>query len=158
MKREVTLVSVAALLGGCYLYFFTNSFSGAKPIQAYAQVRFVGTGFGRSKVKKQDDGEVDAMPVSFTFDDKYQLTELKVVNADEYKTNKYAHIMWHMISDRTSAPTKGFLYGSKIQGMKPSIPRGKPDPLEPDTNYLLLVTAGKSRGEVPFRTKAPRPS
>lgn len=156
MKREVMLVSAAVVLGGLYLCFFTNFFSGAKPLQVYAQVRFAATAFNHQKAPKADD--IEAMPISFTFDGKYQLTELKVVNADEYKTNKYAHIMWHMISDRASVPTKGFLYGSKIQGMKPSIPRGKPDALQPDTNYLLLVTAGKQRGEVPFRTKAPRPS
>jgi hypothetical protein len=81
-----------------------------------------------------------------------------VVDAEEFKTNKYAHPIWHMISDATSVPVRGFVYGEKIKGMKPSIPRGKAEALRTDATYLLLIDAGKNKGEIAFKTKAVRPS
>lgn len=94
----------------------------------------------------------DVYPVSFMLDGKYELTEIKVVAVDDIKTNKYPHALWHMISDSHSKPTKIIVYGMPIPGMKPSVPRGRPEPLQPNVPYRLIVKAGKSQGQADFKT------
>ena len=154
MNRQITLVLFTLLLGGVYVYFFTDLFKPKHAIQIYAQVRPMLANM-RHSGRNSDLPKSEMPPVTFTLDDEYSLTEIKVVPADEYKTNKYAHPVWHMITDSSSSPTKGLIYGSKVKGMKPSIPRGRAIPLEADTGYLLLIEAGKSKGEVNFKIHQP---
>jgi hypothetical protein len=94
----------------------------------------------------------DVYPVSFMLDGKYRLTTLKVITLADAKTNKYPRPIWHMISDSASSPTKIIIYGAPIKGMKPSIPKARPEPLQPDTPYRLILEAGKQRGQVDFKT------
>ncbi|HEX7654765.1 MAG TPA: hypothetical protein VF607_14750, partial [Verrucomicrobiae bacterium] len=87
---------------------------------------------------------------------KLQLTELRVVRADQYATNKTAACAWHLISDSNSVPLKSFIYGQSIQGMRPAIKGTRPDELQPNTTYSLIVRAGKVQGEHQFDwTNAP---
>lgn len=153
MNRQISLLLVALLLGGAYVYFFTDLFRAKPPIEIHAQIRSV---IGSSRRTPKADTltqQTETLPVTFTFDDDYKLTEIKVVAADDFKTNKYPHALWHMISDNSSTPQKGIIYGSKIKGMKPSIPRGKAEPLQPNTVYVLMIEAGKSKGQVNFKTR-----
>jgi len=92
-------------------------------------------------------------PVSFAFDKKYSLTSIKVVSADELKTNKYANPVWYLISDSNSVPKKAVIYGDKIQGMKPAIAGMRPEPLQPNVPYVVMIEAGKIKGQTNFLTK-----
>ncbi|MDB6025869.1 MAG: hypothetical protein JWM68_2092 [Verrucomicrobiales bacterium] len=163
MKRQISLVFLALVLGGAYVYFFTDLFKSARPIEIYATVRPSVTQMQRSHSRDRDkekekEPAAETYPVSFTFRQDYRINEIKVVSAEEFKTNKYAHPLWHMISDSSSRPMKGFTYGSKIAGMKPSLPRGKAEALQTDVTYLLLIDAGKNQGEISFKTKAVKQS
>lgn len=140
MKRAIFwLLLLAATVGG---YLYMNDFFRQPPIQITPTIRPGAT----SRLNP------DAYPVTFMLDGKYALTSIKVVKVDEIKTNKYARPLWHMISDSTSVPTKWFIYGQRIQGMKPSIPRATPEPLQPNVPYRLLVETKDRKGQVDFKT------
>jgi len=142
-KQTYFLVSVAVLLGAAYVYFFTDWFR-AQTIQIIPQIRP-----GRSASRLNPD----VYPGSFLLDDKYPLKSVKVVRADDAATNRYPHALWHMITESNSAPTKFIVYGAQIKGMKPSVPKARPEPLQPHVPYQILVDAGKTRGTEKFMTK-----
>lgn len=144
-NRSLILIAVAAILGGVYVYFFTNLFN--KPrIEMIAQIR-------PTRGVKVPAGEVPVDPVSFAFDKKYTLTKIRVVAAEDEKTNKYPHELWHLIADSNSTPTKVLVYGVAPKGMKPKIPRARPEPLEPDVVYHIYVEAGDAKGDKKFHTR-----
>lgn len=145
-KNGIVLTVVAVLLAAVYAFFFTDWF--IKPtIQIIPTIRP-----GRASAIPRNDDSEPVCPVSFSFDGKYKLTAIKVVNAGEFATNKYATPLWHMISDSNSLPTKSIVYGFKVPGMKPAVPRAKPEPLDPDTPYVLLVEAGNVKSQTNFHT------
>jgi hypothetical protein len=85
-------------------------------------------------------------------DGKYRLTSIKVVASEAYKTNKFALPVWHLVSTSNSVPTIGFIYGMTIQGMKPAKTNTRPERLEPNSVYRIILEAGRARGEDEFRT------
>jgi hypothetical protein len=144
-KQSIVLITVAVVLAGVYVAFFTDWF--VKPeIQILPQIR------PPQRNAKVLPGDVPVFPVTFAFDRKYQFTEIRVVAADDEKTNKYPHALWHLISDSNSIPVKALMYGAKLKGMKPKVPRADPEQLEPGVSYRLYLTAGKARGDVKFQT------
>jgi hypothetical protein len=146
-KQSITLIALAVVLAGVYVAFFTDWF--VKPqIQILPQIRPV----LRPSRNAVPQGDVPVYPVSFAFDRKYQFTEIRVVAADDEKTNKYPHAVWHMISDSNSIPVKAIQYGAPLRGMKPKVPRSPPEPLQPEVTYRLYLTAGKARGATNFVT------
>jgi hypothetical protein len=146
-RNGYVLLAIAALLGAAYVYFFTDFFN-KETIQIIPQIRP-----GRpSNVSRS--GDVPATyPVSFSFDGKYKLTSVKVVPANDLATNKYANPVWYLTSDSNSMPTKAIVYGYPIKGMKPAIPRMRPEPLQPNIPYTLFIEAGKVKGRTNFFTK-----
>lgn len=143
-KSATVLVTLALVLAGAYVYWFTDFFH-SPTIQILKQNR-------PARPSRIPRGEAPAVyPVSFAFDGKYALTEVKVVSVEEAKTNKYPHPLWHLISDSNSIPTKAVVYGMPVKGMKPSVPKARPEPLMPDTTYRLLVTAGSIKGQTDFK-------
>jgi hypothetical protein len=82
-----------------------------------------------------------------------RFTELKVVPLAGFETNKSVLPVWHLVSDSNSAPVKSFFYGQFIGGMRPAIKGVRPEPLETNVTYRLLVTAGKIKGEHDFELK-----
>ena len=146
-RNGYVLLAIAALLGAAYVYFFTDLFS-KETIQIIPQIRP-----GRPSNVSRSGDIPPVYPVSFSFDGKYQLTLVKVMAADDLKTNKYASPLWHLVSDSNSAPTKAIVYGYPIKGMKPAIERTRPEPLQPNIPYVLFVQAGKIKGQTNFFTK-----
>ena len=145
-KNGIFLSVIAVILAACYLYFFTDLFQ--KPgIQIIPTVRP-----GRPSSIPRDADQDPVHPVSFTLDGKYKLTSVKVVVAEEFKTNKYANALWHLISDSNSLPTKAIVYGFPIKGLKPAIPKAKPEPLLAGVEYTLLIECGKLRSQTNFHT------
>jgi hypothetical protein len=147
-KNLIVLSGLLVALLGVYVFFFTDWFN--KPsIQIIATIRPTRP----SSIPRTVDTP-PVYPVSFSFDGKYRFTEVKVVPAAEYAKNKFAPPLWHMISDSNSVPTKNFLYGMPIKGMKPSVPRARPEPLKPNEEYLLLLDTGSIKGMTNFHTAA----
>ena len=54
--------------------------------------------------------------------------------------------------DSNSVPTKALIYGQPLRGMKPKIPKTRPEPLQPDVKYRIYVAAGKYQGKIDFKT------
>lgn len=145
-KKSIVLITVAVVLAGVYVAFFTDWF--VKPqIQILPQIR------PPRSTARTLPGDVPVYPVNFMFDRKYQFTEIKVVAVEDEKTNKYPHAVWHLISDSNSVPTQALVYGSRVRGMKPKVPRADAEQLEPGVPYRLYVNAGKAQGSVTFQTQ-----
>jgi len=147
MTKNGTVLSViAVILGACYAYFFTDWFR-KDAIQIIPTIRP-----GRASAIPRDPDQEPVHPVSFMLDGKYKLTSVKVVAAADFATNKYAQAVWHLISDSNSIPTKAIVYGYPLKGMKPAVPRARPEPLFADIEYTLLLEAGNIRAQTNFHT------
>jgi hypothetical protein len=144
-KQSIVLIVVAVMLAAAYVAFFTDWFRHPQ-IQILPQIRPPLRG---NRTAPSDNA---VYPVTFAFDKKYQFTEIRVVAAQDEKTNKFPHAVWHMISDSNSIPTKALVYGSAVRGMKPKVPRAQPDALEPNVPYILYVHAGDAEGKKAFQT------
>ena len=145
-KNGIFLSVIAVLLGACYVYFFTDLFL-KETIQIIPTIRP-----GRPSAIPRDPDQAAVHPVSFALDGKYKLTTIKVVATEDFATNKYAAPLWHLVSDSNSVPTKSIVYGFPIKGMKPALPHARPEPLQPDTPYLLLLEAGSTKAQTNFHT------
>lgn len=133
------LTALAALLGGVYLYYFTD-FINTPNIQIIKSDRVVPSARFRGSV----------YPITFTLDGRYQLTSVKVIALAEAETNKHAKALWHLVAKSRSEPVKGFLYGQPIRGMQPAATNGRPAGLEANVPYRLIVEAGRSKGATNF--------
>lgn len=141
LSKQNVLIATALVLGGVYLYFFTDWLQ-PRRIQIIAQTRPFRPASSNSRV----------YPVSFVLDGFYQLTSVRVVPLGALQTNRFAPPVWDLVSDTNAAPTKGFLYGGGIPGLKPRQTNSTPQPLQPDTAYRLIVQAGRAQGHVDFHT------
>jgi hypothetical protein len=146
-KNTIFLSIVAVILGAIYVVFFTDLFV-KKTIQIIPSVRP-----GRESSIPRQPGSAPVCPVSFAFDGKYRFTSIKVMNAEEMETNKYAQPLWYLIADSNSIPLKAIMYGAKIPGMRPALAETRPQPLEPEIIYTLFVEAGKMKAQTNFTTK-----
>ncbi len=141
MKRNIIAICILLVFVGAYLY--TNNFFRKEPIQITPSIRP-----GRpSRVNPE------VYPVSFLLDNKYRLKSVKVVTREDAEKSKYPRPLWHMVSDSASRATKMIIYGMPIPGMKPAIPKARPEPLQPNVPYRLIIEAeGGYTGYVDFKT------
>jgi hypothetical protein len=135
-KKIFLLVAVVLVLLGVYAVYFTSWFQ-PKLIQISHTSRPIG---GRG-------GEPRLM---FGLGNDYELTDVKVVSLAEWQTNKEAASLWHLVSDGSDDINR-FTYGEKISGMDPIVDGNRPQKLQPGVKYLLLVTAGKYKGQHEFQ-------
>jgi hypothetical protein len=139
-KKTVLLVCAALALAGARLAFFIDWHKGQK-IQIFME-----------KSRRSILGGNETPDLIFHFNNPYPLTSIKVVAAEDARTNKYPHALWHVVAADAPAPTTTFTYGAAVPGMKPEISTALPEPLEADTDYLLLVEAGRSlKGKITFQ-------
>jgi hypothetical protein len=149
MTKKNILVAVALVLavGGFYLYLYRDSFR--KPvIQVFHTIRPRAGAFRRRPPAAANDAPAKVITLGMRF--QYKLTSVKVVPLAEYKTNKFVHALWHLVSDSNSVPTQFFTYGAQIKGMHPDIQGTSPDPLVTNVPYRLLIQAGTVKGEHDF--------
>jgi hypothetical protein len=149
-KSGITLSIFALTLGVLYVFFFTDLFQ-SETIRIIPTVRPTHP-VTRHRSKNPDYERSTVYPVSFTFDGKYKFTSVKVVLAEELATSKYPPPLWHLTSESNSMPTKAFMYGQTPKGMKPNVPRARPEPLEAGVEYVLLLEAGNIKAQTNFRT------
>ena len=148
-KKQSVLLAIAVVLLGVYVCYFTDWFA-SESIQIVHTLRPY-TPPRRGRGRTTDDNPL-ANTVSFGFNRKCRLTEIKVIPVSDLATNKYAHPIWHLVSESNSVPTKAFVYGMNIEGMHPKVPGARPDPLQPGIAYRLFVDAGELKGEHEFKT------
>jgi hypothetical protein len=143
-NRTVLFVGVAGILAALYVTYFTDWF---KPKKIQIMWRVSATG---------GNGVAHGPNVIFYLNHPYPLTSIKVVEADEAETNKFAHALWHVVANSGPVVTNTFNYGATISGMKPEIASAEPEPLQPDIDYSLVVEAGGNlKGEKVFSVHGP---
>lgn len=140
MKKNLFLVGIVLVLAIVYVIFFTSWFQ-PKIIVVSHTTRPSGRGSGTQ--------------LAFSLGADYELTEVKVVALAEWQTDKDAQPLWHLVSDDGSDDINHFFYGENINGMDPAIEGARPQPLQPNVKYLLLVTAGKYKGQHEFQIGGP---
>src|SRR3954468_3737349 len=119
-RNGIVLSTIALLLGAVYVIFFLDLFH--KPsIEILPHIRP-----GRASAIPHERNSPAVYPVAFKLNGKYKLTSIKVLNASELSTNKYAEPMWHMVAESSTPPQDWIMYGLPIKGMKPAVPRAKP--------------------------------
>jgi hypothetical protein len=139
-KKTVLLVCAALVLAGAYMRYFID-WHKRPEIQIFCE-----------KSRQAIMGGSETPGLIFHFNNAYPLTSIEVVEAEDARTNKYPHPLWHLVAAAAPVPTTSFGYGAAIPGMKPDISTAEPEPLEPDTKYSLLVEAGKKlKGELTFQ-------
>lgn len=141
-NRTKFLIFATLVLGGIYIYGFTDWFS-----EKNIRIKF------RSLGRIQGNGKT-AEPITFFLDREYRLTSVKVISLDDAATNKYPHALWHLIAASNSAPVPDFLYGENVPGMKPKIAGTTPEPLEPSKNYRIFLETATMKGEKDFQPRA----
>jgi hypothetical protein len=138
-KRQWILATIALVLIGVYIYFFTDWFK-PKTIHIADTQRPLRSRFLPGIT----------VNVAFAFERPYRLTEVKVVPLAEWQTNQLVLPVWHLISDSKSEPVRFFFYGQIIRGMKTAMPDAQPEPLQTNILYRLFVFAGSVKGQHDF--------
>jgi len=151
----VILILCALVLGGVYVYFFSDWFA-PSDIQIYQTIR--PNIMATRRPARRDAPRPSSHTVSFSFNRRLLLTEVKVIPASDVATNKHPHPIWHMISDSNSVPTKALTYGGWIRGMRPAVKGAAADPLEPNTAYKLYLDSDAGKVEHDFKTPAGLPA
>jgi hypothetical protein len=155
-RKNIILILSALILGGVYVYYFTDWFA-SPDIQIIHTIRPNTMGarrFGRRDAPKQSSSHT----VSFAFNRRLLLTEIKVIPASDAATNKHPHPIWHLITDSNSVPTKALVYGMPIRGMRPAVKGAWADPLQPNTEYELHLESDAGKVEHDFKTPAGLPA
>ena len=146
-KRNWVLISVAVVFAAVYGFYFTDWF---KP----KIIHITSINARTNRTIRANAGSA-TVPVTFKLGRPYKLTELKVVDLDEWQTNKNCLPLWHLIADTNSVPVeRPFNYGQRIPGMKPEVPGEHAQPLQPGVKYRLFVTDGSAKGQHDFQPVA----
>ena len=151
MKDKIIIFS---LLGVIMLALYLALFSGCKeePMLITSKLRPVRRG---TSVER---GITPLYDVTFGFNKAYKLTSVKVISAEDLRTNKFPRVLWHVVEDGRSAPVKAISYGKPARGMKPVVPDLQPEPLEADQEYVVLIEAGGIKAQTNFFARARPPS
>jgi hypothetical protein len=123
----------AVLLAGLGIYLLLFSRCKEDPFHIVCRLRPAPRG---AKVER---GAPPMYDVSFTFNKRYPLKSFKVVAAQELATNKYPLALWHLVAESKPVPVKAIIYGKPVRGMKPVVAELEPEPLQPNTEYVVLV-------------------
>jgi hypothetical protein len=145
-QKPTLLVALAVLLAGIFLYANRDWFA-RRPIQITHRFHPFGGRF--------DSG--GTAPLMFEFDRRLKLTAVRVIPLGGAQTNRSTRPAWQMVSDSNSVPTKGFLYGMAIPGMRPSYKGATAEALDPTCSYRLLLEAGSLKGQHDFNLSNPNP-
>jgi len=95
------------------------------------------------------------VPLLFEFNRRLKLTSVKVFALNDFETNRFPHPIWHLLSDSNSPPTKGFLYGTIVPGMRSDKLAMGSDSLDLGVEYRLLIEAGSVKAQHDFVLEPP---
>jgi hypothetical protein len=144
MKKNWLLIVIAVVLTAVYVVYFTDRFK-PKTIQIFYTSR---------DLHRRPQRAGEGMPsLIFGVNTPLKLTEIKVVPVAGFASNHDVLPLWHLVSDSNSVPVKAFFYGQFIRGMKPAVEGARPQPLDTNVNYRLILTAGQLKGEHDFELK-----
>jgi len=75
---------------------------------------------------------------------------------DDEKTNRFPLRVVAPDLGFNSVPIKSLTYGFPVRGMKPKVPRGKPETLERMCPIAFTFKEAHSEGQIDFKTKNQR--
>ena len=142
-KKNWCLIGIAGLLAALYIAFFTEWFR-PQTVKIFHTNRSL-------RVRNPQTGALPGL--IFGINRQLKLTDVKVVPLSAWTTNQNSLPVWHLISSSNSVPVKSFFYGQTIRGLKPAVPGARPQALETNVTYRLIIEAGKVRGEHDFDIK-----
>ena len=148
MRDKVVILSLAlVILGVAYFGLFSGCRTESMQISALNRPHRRGD--------KAETGITPIYPVTFNFNRKYKVSSIKVVAADDLKTNKYPYALWHLVADPETKPSplKAIMYGQEVRGLKPKIPGAAADPLNPDAEYVIFIEAGNVKSQTNFTAR-----
>ena len=137
--KNISITALVVLLAGLSLYLNRDVFAPEVIQMSHRSIA------PRPGMLRGPAAKASANPVVFILNKNLQLTEVKVVVASDAETNKYPHAIWDLVSDSNSVPTKEFIYGAPIRGLKLAIKGAGADPLQPGVNYRIVVEAGSKK-------------
>jgi hypothetical protein len=146
-RKQWFFLAVFFVLAAVFVYAFTDW--GRRPAMQISHAAFFRPNANAKPRARNNNPNLPV--VRFNLDRAYQLTEIKVVRLSEWQTNQLTLPLWHLITDSNSIPTRRFNYGALLRGMKPIAPRVRPQPLETNVSYRLLLTAGSVKGQHDFK-------
>ena len=148
-RKQWMLAGLVVSLAGISLYLNRDWFA-SKDIHIYHRSLPDRGNLSRGrKPARQNDSPTDQ--VFFGFDRRLKLTSIEVFPVKELETNKYAHAVWHLVSDSNSIPVKDITYGVPIKGMRPALKAATPDELQPGEGYRLVIhTSASEKAEHDF--------
>ena len=147
-RKEYILIGLVAVMAALYVVFFSDWFK-PKFIRIEYAIRSSREAWGAAgRIETKNNA---SSGVSFALHQNYRLTSVRVVRSAEIQTNRYAHPLWNLVTEKGSTPVDGFAYGYSLQGMSPTVAGAEPEPLESGIDYLLLVEAGSLKGTNAFK-------
>ena len=146
LRKNDIWLGVTALVGVAVFVYVQRDWFRPGPIQIFH--RLSASSSTRADARAKQPAQTPT--VVFGLDRKYKLKEVKVVAVAQLATNRYAHPLWHLVSDSNSIPVSGFNYGQHIRGMRPAAKRERPDPLQTNVTYRLLVETSRQKGQYDF--------
>jgi hypothetical protein len=139
-KKNLLLLAFLAVLAVVYGVWFSDWFR-PSTVGIYHTNR-------SHRTRRMPDGVMPSL--IFALDRPLKLTELRVVPLDAWQTNHNVLPLWHLVASSNAVPIKTFFYGQFIRGLKPAVVSTRSQPLAPQVNYRLIVTAGKITGQHDF--------
>jgi hypothetical protein len=139
-RTNALLIALALFLGGLVLYANKDWFT-RPPIQISHRFDAFEGRFAQSS---------GTVPLLFEFNRPLKLTSVKVFALDALQTNKSPQPIWQLVSDSSSAPTRGFLYGTVIPGMRTKNQAPGTDSLGLGVQYRLQIEAGSLKAQHDF--------
>jgi hypothetical protein len=175
LKKNWLLIFIALALAGVYVFYFTDWFTPKIIHIKSTNARSTRlTRAGRdgnnpgflsrlnnlaNSANSAANNDAPTISVIFQLGRPCKLTDLKVIDLDEWQTNKNCLPIWHLVADTNSVPiARPFNYGQRLLGMKPAVPGALAEPLEPGVKYRIFVTDGSAKGQHDFQTIAKPPA
>ncbi len=147
-KKQLLLLLLAVVLLGILVYLSKDWFAPAT-IQIGSTIR-------PNRVPERQQQRLGPAlkdrpyTVSFFFNRKYPLKSVRVLKSQELETNRFAHPLWHLVSDSNSVPVKSITYGVPIRGMRPEVKGAQADMLEAGVPYRLLIETPEQQATYNF--------
>lgn len=164
-KKNAVLILIVLVMAGVYVVYFTDWFKPKVIHIISTNQRVTRTAAARANNNSNPgfiqrlatlanagaNADAATLAVIFKMSKPYKLTDLKVIDLEQWRTNKSCLPLWHLVAGTNSVPIdRQFNYGANLPGMKPAVQGARPQPLQPGVKYRLFVTDGLAEGAHDF--------
>lgn len=150
-KKVIAQVSLFLVLSGLIVYLTKDWF--AQPdIQVMTTIR---PNRVPERAQERLGPAIKRQPYTliFALSKNCELVSVRVFNAAELATNRFAHPLWHLRSESNSVPVKSITYGVPVRGLRPAVRGATAEPLTRGVEYKLLLETATQKAEHTFVVK-----